>query len=42
MVSDIAKRFIEEHLITNGELPTGVHKMNLGKEPNLEHDFSDL
>ena len=42
MVSDIAKRFIEGHLITNGELPTGIHIINLGKERSLEHDFSDL
>ena len=37
-----AKRFIEEYLVANGELPYGEHDIKVQGYSAPKHDFSDL
>lgn len=37
-----AKRFIEEYVISNGRLPTGVHQITVAGYSGGSHDFGDF
>ncbi len=41
-LQDVAKRFVEDYLVANGELPTGVHSVTKTTASDSKCDFSDL
>lgn len=41
-LQDVAKRYIEEYLLSHGKLPHGKQTIDIAGTPGPEHDFSDL
>jgi len=41
-LQDVAKQYIEQYLLTHGELPHGKKNICVSEKPGPEHDFSDL
>lgn len=41
-LQDVAKRYIEDYLLSHGELPRGKQTIYVAGKPGPEHDFNDL